>query len=274
MIESEKTTITTNAPQVVKPITSTSEYQTIPTSEKDPFDVHNIIEDIETNGIQFNNPGKYMKMLQNMKKYVFEGENLLKQLALGTSVVLFILGLFGFLSDLFSLNVFGAAMNALFCVIGTVCGLYEFDSKKIPQAYATYMSVELHILSTPFGRSIVYFVTGVIMMSQGSGNWFDLIIGLAVAASGGYIFYYMRKAEAALATMKAHVADEKQLAVLFKQCDLDQSGFLDKEEVAKVCILLGSTLDASELAGAISLLDNGEGKVSFESFKAWYSAHK
>ena len=101
------------------------------------------------------------------------------------------------------------------------------------------------------------------------------MVGLALACGGGFIFFNMRKAELALASMKDHISDDTQLRALFDKCDLDKSGFLDLQEVCLVCRELGTVLNNEELKAALTLLDsNGDGNISYEEFKNWYEAHK
>lgn len=59
---------------------------------------------------------------------------------------------------------------------------------------------------------------------------------------------------------------------LFDEVDDDQSGFLDKLEVAKLCAKLGSTLPESVLVTAMAEMDrDGNNEVTFEEFSAWWS---
>ena len=60
---------------------------------------------------------------------------------------------------------------------------------------------------------------------------------------------------------------------LFDEVDDDQSGFLDKLEVAKLCAKLGSTLPESVLVTAMAEMDrDGNNEVTFEEFSAWLTS--
>ena len=158
-------------------------------------------------------------------------------------------------------------------MVAITCILYEYDERKIPIGIATYLHSELHIFSTPYGRSIIIIFIGLLLLQQPLG--LDTLIGLIISCGGIYIYMNMRNAEIALAAMKTHISDEIQLRNLFDKCDVDNSGYLDREEVAKVCQELGTVLEERELLAALTLLDtNGDGKVSFEEFKDWYEAIK
>lgn len=135
---------------------------------------------------------------------------------------------------------------------------------------SVFIHKELHILTTPYGRSIVYCLTALIILTQ--FTWFEITNAIIVFLLGGYVFYNMHNAEVALAAMKAYIADDKQLKLLFDSCDLDKNGFLDSKELATACTSLGSKLNHDELEAAILILDKtGSGRVSFDQFKVWYS---
>jgi hypothetical protein len=164
-------------------------------------------------------------------------------------------------------------MDVLFFVIGLICILYEQDERKIPISVSTYLHAELHIFSTPYGRSLILTAVGLLMLQLPWGM--DTLVGLSVCGGGVYIYMNMRHAEIALAAMKNHISDDGQLRVLFDKCDLDKNGSLDSKEVAMVCRELGTILERNELEAALALLDaDGNGVVSYEEFRDWYQAHR
>ncbi len=60
---------------------------------------------------------------------------------------------------------------------------------------------------------------------------------------------------------------------IFKSFDRDGSGSIDKAELARLLEALGQSLDEEELAVALHTIDsNTSGRVSWEEFKAWWSA--
>jgi hypothetical protein len=62
---------------------------------------------------------------------------------------------------------------------------------------------------------------------------------------------------------------------LFGLLDKDNSGFLDKEEVKKLCKEMGRRLGAQQLDDAMAEMDaDGSGKVEFEEFEQWWGQQK
>lgn len=59
--------------------------------------------------------------------------------------------------------------------------------------------------------------------------------------------------------------DVKQV---FEQFDADNSGFIDKAEIQKVCEALGVEASSADIEDLIKAADdNGDGKISFDEFK-------
>ena len=181
----------------------------------------------------------------------------------------------GFFGDLLSLNIFGAAFDLLIAILGIVCVAGEYSvgsdgSSILPGFINKYVNAELHILSKPFGRSIVYMLMGVIIMTTGS--WLGFLLGTTIFVAGGYICYNMREAEAALKAMKNRLADEN-VAELFKKYDIDGNNMLNTEEIALLSKDLGMHLTRAELEAATIVLDRSDsGSISFEEFKLWYTS--
>lgn len=160
----------------------------------------------------------------------------------------------------------------LVLAIGCVCGAYEYAGGQqktlLPSSIGDYVETELHIISSPFGRSIIYFISGLILTTQGFLS--DIVIGLGIAGAGGYIFWNLREAEIALSAMRSHLA-EKDLETIFKDSDTNGDKVLDTSEVSALCSMLNMKLNRAELEATISILDkSGQGKVTFDAFKLWY----
>ena len=65
--------------------------------------------------------------------------------------------------------------------------------------------------------------------------------------------------------------DETFAWCLFQEADADESGGLDKEEIAQLARNLGRPLNEAELDEAMADMDeDGGGDVSFEEFYHWY----
>ena len=211
-----------------------------------------------------------------LKKYASEGEISLKIVGGGASVGLSVCGFLGVFGNFLSFNLFGAVFDALLLAIGMLCVSYEFaksgDDKTFIHRFNSdvgdFVKTELHILSTPYGRSMIYIVMGIILTTQSSIT--NLVVGLAVSGCGGYICYNMHKAESILNSMKTHMREE-DLKPYFDKYDKDRSGTLDPSEVAEMCKELGIELNRAELEATVNLLkDSKTNTISLENFKSWY----
>jgi glycerol-3-phosphate dehydrogenase len=74
------------------------------------------------------------------------------------------------------------------------------------------------------------------------------------------------------ATLRAATATD--LHATFKAIDADGSGFIDATELQQASHALGFKLRGAELRVAFAAMDpNGDGKVSFEEFSAWWNSY-
>eukprot|EP01052_Picozoa_sp_SAG31_P023239 SAG31_NODE_1903_length_6956_cov_3.288902_8_plen_296_part_00 len=70
--------------------------------------------------------------------------------------------------------------------------------------------------------------------------------------------------------------NEPELAVmrLFRETDLDGSGFLDEEEITALCNKMGIMLSAKGIKAAMNEMDaDGSGEVDFEEFNEWWAVN-
>ena len=60
---------------------------------------------------------------------------------------------------------------------------------------------------------------------------------------------------------------------IFKKYDRDGSGSIDRREFARLLEALDEPVDEEELEIALGVVDsNGSGRISWNEFKAWWSA--
>ena len=60
---------------------------------------------------------------------------------------------------------------------------------------------------------------------------------------------------------------------MFAEADADDSGYLDRAEVARLCKDMGKHLGKKELAAAFDKMDtDGSGRIEFDEFDRWWSA--
>lgn len=61
---------------------------------------------------------------------------------------------------------------------------------------------------------------------------------------------------------------------IFKSFDRDGSSSIDRGELARLLEALGQQIDEEELAVALDAIDsNRSGRISWQEFQAWWSAH-
>ena len=101
---------------------------------------------------------------------------------------------------------------------------------------------------------------------------------MAAIASFGVSCYSSRKLNALHKALKRDYCsskDEASLRKAFKRMDTDNSGYLEKEELAVVAKDLGLDIRPGEMVAIFDLLDaDKNGKISFDEFKAWWSGQK
>jgi hypothetical protein len=67
------------------------------------------------------------------------------------------------------------------------------------------------------------------------------------------------------------VSANDKIRRLFAQYDTDGTGTLDAQEIARVCVAMGQTVDATTINNIMRVLDtSGDGVVSLEEFQAWW----
>jgi glutaredoxin 2 len=84
--------------------------------------------------------------------------------------------------------------------------------------------------------------------------------------------YVLGKKDEMIASLKSQYTElDALMKKVFKDFDLDGSGFIDSNELAEVAKSLGKTLDNAELDECLKDLDqNKDGKISYEEFAKWW----
>jgi len=170
-----------------------------------------------------------------IKKYVSEGGISFRMVGIVASMCLIASSVASVVLQLLSYNIFAVLMNLFVVLIGVTSAICEYDVKVLPFMISNYISSELHLITTPIGRSVIYTIMGIVLVTQAA--WFQVIAGLLIMLVGLFIFYYMRAAGIALYEMRSHIADETQLRVVFDHCDKDKNGVLDSTEGIVVLLL-------------------------------------
>jgi hypothetical protein len=251
-------------------------YDAIPASESSRYE--SVVEALKKENFNISPEVFSKEHFAALKKYVQERDVQLKTMGLVAGAAMVICGFISCMAHLWEICIFQAALDLLIMGTGLVCLILEYKDTFLQEVLyediSNFIYAELHIVSTPYGRSIVYGLVGLTLITQ--NDWFETVMGFLVVALGGIIFFSMRGAELALAQMKLQLADEGQLKNMFQNCDLDKDNMLSAKKVAELCSELGSGLTHDELVAALEVLDrpSNRGKISFEAFKNWYAANK
>ena len=211
--------------------------------------------------------------LMKVKKVVEDGESTWKYLGFIAGVLIMTVSFLGALSSFFGLGIVNMVMYLYIFACGAIMACLEFKHALIPTRYKEMIRREALFLYRPYGRAGFYLAVGIIMMSM--SGLLTPLVGLYSAAVGIYIYYGSNAAMKALTNMKEGSEDPASIKAKFDRADADGDGFLDSQELATVCVEMGTTLNKNELESALFLLDkNGDGKISLEEFQAWWGAQE
>ena len=215
--------------------------------------------------------GAATDQLMKMKKIVEDGESTWKYLGFVAGCAIMIVSALGALSALFGLNIISVLMYAYVFSAGAILACLEFKDALIPIKYKEMIRREALFLYRPYGRAGFYMGVGLVMLNM--GGLLTFTVGLYTTAVGGYIYYGSTQALKALNEIKGNTPQD--LKGMFNSADKNNDGFLDSSELAKVCADLGTTLNKNELESALFMLDkNGDGKISFDEFQAWWGINE
>ena len=211
------------------------------------------------------------EQLMKMKKVVEDGESTWKYLGFLAGCMIMAVSALGALSALFGLGIISLLLYVYVFCAGAILACLEFKDALIPVKYKEMIRREALFLYRPYGRAAFYMGVGLIMINM--GGFLTLLVGLYTTAVGAYIYYGSTQALKSLNDMKKDQAPT-DLKAMFDRADKNHDGVLDTSELAVVCAELGTTLSKNELESALFMLDkNGDGKISFEEFQAWWGVN-
>ncbi len=212
------------------------------------------------------------EQLNKMKKIVEDGESTWKYLGFLAGCMIMAVSALGALSALFGFGLISLLMYMYVFCAGAILACLEFKDALIPVKYKEMIRREALFLYRPYGRAAFYMGVGLVMINM--GGFLTLLVGLYTTAVGAYIYYGSTQALKTLNAMKQDKTPQ-DLKAVFDRADKDNDSYLDSAELSVVCAELGTTLNKNELESALFMLDgNGDGKISFDEFQAWWGVNE
>ena len=212
------------------------------------------------------------------QSYLRDGPRALKGfclIACGTAIVVSCFEIAGNLLDPF--HIILCLYAAVFAFIGFCL---EGTSLVCTRMFKWRIEHWMRILARVWGRGVFYLLIAGMQFAESGFAAFvaGTLLLMAAIASFGVSCYSSRKLNALHKALKRDYCsskDEASLRKAFKRMDTDNSGYLEKEELAVVAKDLGLDIRPGEMVAIFDLLDaDKNGKISFDEFKAWWSGQK
>jgi len=132
------------------------------------------------------------------------------------------------------------------------------------------------IFARVWGRGILYLLISGMQFAQ--GGWEAYLVGIAMVLAAVFSFCLSFYASRKLRSMHTKMLSEYTASTdpaavrdAFNRMDADNSGTLEKEELAVLCRQLGVDVNPNELVAIFDMLDSdSNGKVSFDEFLALF----
>eukprot|EP01039_Chlorochromonas_danica_P005759 gene5759-6343_t len=205
-----------------------------------------------------------------LKKYAEDGNWSWRVAGFLAGLSIIGLSLMSFLSNIFGLSPFRAVLNIYMLFFGTAACILEFKEKALTQHYLDLLRREALFLYHPYGRAGFYFFVGVLVVAQ--GGLVNLSVGLYCAVIGMAIYQSSLTAFQELNNIRGGI-EERDLDEKFDAFDKDKSGTLESCEFGNLVSSLGANMTTNQLESALFILDrNGDGKISRDEFKRWWSS--
>ena len=141
-----------------------------------------------------------------LKKYVAEGDINIKTVGLVAAAGMTLTGFISCMAHLFMLDLFQAFLDAGTLLVGYVCSAMEYKESILWPPIADYVHTELHMAVTPHGRSIIYMIMGLILLTQDS--WFQGFMGILIMCLGFFNYIDMKSKIENLSKMKIQLTNE------------------------------------------------------------------
>eukprot|EP00614_Pseudopedinella_elastica_P027611 CAMPEP_0172615824 /NCGR_PEP_ID=MMETSP1068-20121228/62526_1 /TAXON_ID=35684 /ORGANISM="Pseudopedinella elastica, Strain CCMP716" /LENGTH=237 /DNA_ID=CAMNT_0013421085 /DNA_START=82 /DNA_END=795 /DNA_ORIENTATION=- len=215
---------------------------------------------------------KAVKMLESngltkMSSWVGEGPMTFRVAGLVGGLVMFLQSLFGFFDQFLSLKPLAATLSVYTLFMGFVIVMLE--GQCFPQSIKKVIRSQAKFLTLVNGRGIFYIFVGTLNMAQ--NDFARTCVGLYMAVIGVVMFGVGVHSKGKLDHVRALLKDESVVRAAFNTVDIEGDNALTAEELGMLCTNLGSTLEPNELETALHSLDkNGDGKVSYDEFIAWW----
>ena len=141
-----------------------------------------------------------------LKKYIAEGDINIKTVGLVAAAAMTLTGFISCIAHLFMLDLFQALLDAGTTLVGYACSAMEYKESILWPPITDYIHTELHVAVTPFGRSMIYIIMGVILLTQDS--WFQGFMGIMIICLGFFNYVDMKSKIERLHEMKTQLTNE------------------------------------------------------------------
>eukprot|EP00612_Vaucheria_litorea_P002777 CAMPEP_0171458924 /NCGR_PEP_ID=MMETSP0945-20130129/4408_1 /TAXON_ID=109269 /ORGANISM="Vaucheria litorea, Strain CCMP2940" /LENGTH=299 /DNA_ID=CAMNT_0011984829 /DNA_START=88 /DNA_END=987 /DNA_ORIENTATION=+ len=209
--------------------------------------------------------------LENLVKTVKEANIPLRTLAAIGGVAMVTISVLSFLGYFFTLSILLAVFQAYQIAFGLL--IFALETRSFFHTLLKKMRVfeYFKILSVSWGRGIFYIYCGSLIL--GAWNLVNILLGVYLIIVGLLFVIFGVNTVSKLKSLQKRFTNEDQLRQIFEHYDVDNSGALDKQELASLCYEMGAELSRNELETALHLLDRDEdGLIQFEEFIGWWKA--
>ena len=142
----------------------------------------------------------------------------------------------------------------------------EYKETTIPAFMLKYIKEELHMLCTPTGRSFLYILVALILLSQ-YDNFYYFWVGALMLVVGGLLYWTAKSITLKLIELKNEGISEERLTILFTKYDVGNKGYLEVSSLKSLLeeLMKGKNVSYNEAEAVVSILDpTNDGKVRFE----------
>lgn len=229
----------------------------------------NLLDDV-----YFSKDFQLSEEFEKAKKYLSNLDLTVNSLGLVAGCLIVFWGITCALSSTFAMNPLAMIADIFLSIFGFTMCVLEMKEKSFSKKFLKWIEREIHLLFTPYGRSGLYMLAGIFLISRNSG-FFPNLTGIFTIFVGGLASWSTKVAYDTLGLLLDEQYTEETISAKFDEFDNDNSGDLDIKEMHDLCKSLSKTMSDAQLEAAIYALDqNQSGKIDKTEFIEWWRAAK